>query len=89
MSFAVDLSLPRYLRPFVQSPVRLFASLVFAGGFGLCVAVVGVGLLLSSPAATNIGPPPPDLPAEDVAIVSVPCCAGGSSRAGPQAARSC
>ena len=64
------MNLRRYLHRFVQSPVRLFASLAIAGSAGLCVAVVGVGLLLSSPATTAIGPPPPDLPAEDVAIVS-------------------
>jgi uncharacterized protein len=73
MSFAADpagVNLRRHLHRFVRSPVRLFASLAIAGSAGLCAAVIGVGLLLSSPATTAIGPPPPDLPAEDVAIVS-------------------
>jgi fermentation-respiration switch protein FrsA (DUF1100 family) len=45
------------------------ATLLLTGALGLCAAVVGVGLVLSRPATQDIGPPPADLAAEDVAIL--------------------
>jgi fermentation-respiration switch protein FrsA (DUF1100 family) len=48
----------------------LFAALVLVGAVGLCAAVVGIGLLLSRPATHDVGPPPADLGAEDVTIIS-------------------
>jgi fermentation-respiration switch protein FrsA (DUF1100 family) len=52
------------------SPVRLFVGLVLIATVTLCAAVVGVGLLLSRPAADDIGAPPADLAAESVAMIS-------------------
>jgi uncharacterized protein len=43
---------------------------MLAGAVALCAAIVGVGLLLSRPAIAEIGPPPADLSAENVAIAS-------------------
>jgi uncharacterized protein len=43
---------------------------MLAGAVALCAAIVGVGLLLSRPAIAEIGAPPADLSAENVAIAS-------------------
>lgn len=60
----------RGLRHVVRSPVRFFAGLVLAATAALCAAVIGVGLLLSRPAASEIGAPPDDLAAESVTMIS-------------------
>jgi uncharacterized protein len=52
------------------SPVRFIVGLVLAGTAALCGSVIGVGLLLSWPAARDIGAPPADLAAESVAMIS-------------------
>jgi uncharacterized protein len=52
------------------SPVRFIVGLALAGTAALCASVVGVGLLLSWPAARDIGAPPADLAAESVAMIS-------------------
>ena len=52
------------------SPVRLFVGLVLIATVTLCAAVVGAGLLLSRPAADDIGAPPDDFAAESVAMIS-------------------
>ena len=58
------------LRRIVRSPVRLFVGLGLTATVILCAAVVGFGLLLSRPAAGDIGAPPADLAAESVAMIS-------------------
>ena len=60
----------RGLRRIVPSPVRFFVGLMLAATAALCAVVVGVGLLLSRPAAGDIGAPPADLAAESVAMIS-------------------
>jgi fermentation-respiration switch protein FrsA (DUF1100 family) len=52
------------------SPVRFMVGLALAGTAALCASVIGVGLLLSWPAARDIGAPPADLAAESVAMIS-------------------
>jgi fermentation-respiration switch protein FrsA (DUF1100 family) len=46
------------------------AGLALAGVCALCASVVGVGLLLSAPATSEIGDPPSDLAAENVTMSS-------------------
>jgi alpha-beta hydrolase superfamily lysophospholipase len=56
---------------------RRIATLTVVGIVGLCVAVIGVGLKLSSPAHTAIGAPPADLKA---AVVEFPSASGATIR---------
>lgn len=44
--------------------------LALVGAIGLCTAVIAVGLMLSSPAHTTVGAPPPDLAAEAISFTS-------------------
>jgi uncharacterized protein len=52
------------------SSVRFLVGLAVAATAALCAAVIGVGLLLSRPAASEIGAPPDDLAAESVTMIS-------------------
>lgn len=59
-----------YWRSLIRSPIRLFATLAVIAALALCASVVGAGTLLSWPATREVGPPPADLAAQDVTIVS-------------------
>jgi uncharacterized protein len=54
----------------LRSWFRWIAILTFAGIFGLCAGVIGVGLRLSSPVQTTIGAAPADLNAEGIEFQS-------------------
>lgn len=54
----------------VPSPGRLLVFSALVSAAALCIAVLGVGLLLSRPATAEIGAPPLDLPVENVTFLS-------------------
>jgi uncharacterized protein len=57
-------------KPRARSWIHLGASAILLGAALLVAAVIGAGFYLSAPAPATIGPPPPDLGADAVAIAS-------------------
>ena len=58
------------LRALRRSPACWTAVALLVAAVGACAGVVAIGLFLSAPSRAVIGPPPSDLSAEPVAIVS-------------------